>query len=109
LINCLISIVLLVFLLIPSEVLAHPVDAIDADQVKSRAEVHIEADRIRLILEIDKSDAALFNRLLPADWLFNAEAFLFFDFGYAAAMSFVLLVLTNMISVVYIRLLQAEK
>jgi multiple sugar transport system permease protein len=36
-------------------------------------------------------------------------AFRFFDFGYAAAMSFVLLVLTNMISVVYIRLLQAEK
>ena len=36
-------------------------------------------------------------------------AFRFFDFGYAAAMSFVLLVLTNVISVVYIRLLQAHE
>lgn len=33
-------------------------------------------------------------------------AFRFFDFGYAAAMSFVLLALTNVISAVYIRLLQ---
>jgi multiple sugar transport system permease protein len=33
-------------------------------------------------------------------------AFRFFDFGYAAAMSFVLLALTNVISVVYIRFLQ---
>jgi multiple sugar transport system permease protein len=36
-------------------------------------------------------------------------AFRFFDFGYAAAMSFGLLALTNVISVVYIRLLQAEE
>lgn len=36
-------------------------------------------------------------------------AFRFFDFGYAAAMSFVLLALTNVISVVYIRLLQAHE
>ena len=36
-------------------------------------------------------------------------AFRFFDFGYAAAMSFVLLAVTNVISVVYIRLLQAEE
>jgi multiple sugar transport system permease protein len=36
-------------------------------------------------------------------------AFRFFDFGYAAAMSFVLLALTNVISVVYIRMLQAEE
>jgi multiple sugar transport system permease protein len=36
-------------------------------------------------------------------------AFRFFDFGYAAAMSFVLLALTNVISVVYIKLLQAEE
>lgn len=35
-------------------------------------------------------------------------AFRFFDFGYAAAMSFVLLALTNIISVVYIRLLRSE-
>jgi multiple sugar transport system permease protein len=35
-------------------------------------------------------------------------AFRFFDFGYAAAMSFVLLALTNVISALYIRLLQAE-
>jgi multiple sugar transport system permease protein len=35
-------------------------------------------------------------------------AFRFFDFGYAAAMSFVLLALTNVISVIYIRLIQAE-
>jgi multiple sugar transport system permease protein len=35
-------------------------------------------------------------------------AFRFFDFGYAAAMSFVLLALTNVISVVYIRLLRSE-
>ena len=33
-------------------------------------------------------------------------AFRFFDFGYAAAMSFVLLAITNVISVVYIRFLQ---
>jgi len=33
-------------------------------------------------------------------------AFRFFDFGYAAAMSFVLLALTNIISVVYIKLLR---
>ncbi|HKE59568.1 MAG TPA: sugar ABC transporter permease [Pyrinomonadaceae bacterium] len=33
-------------------------------------------------------------------------AFRFFDFGYAAAMSFVLLALTNVISIVYIRFLQ---
>ena len=33
-------------------------------------------------------------------------AFRFFDFGYAAAMSFVLLALTNVISVVYIKLLE---
>ena len=33
-------------------------------------------------------------------------AFRFFDFGYAAAMSFVLLALTNVISTIYIRLLQ---
>src|SRR5690349_24061863 len=33
-------------------------------------------------------------------------AFRFFNFGYAAAMSFVLLALTNIISTVYIRLLQ---
>jgi len=33
-------------------------------------------------------------------------AFRFFDFGYAAAMSFVLLALTNVVSVVYIRFLQ---
>jgi multiple sugar transport system permease protein len=32
-------------------------------------------------------------------------AFRFFDFGYAAAMSFVLLALTNVISVIYIRFL----
>ena len=36
-------------------------------------------------------------------------AFRFFDFGYAAAMSFVLLALTNVISVIYIRLLQAHE
>ncbi len=36
-------------------------------------------------------------------------AFRFFDFGYAAAMSFVLLILTNIISVLYIRLLQKQE
>jgi len=36
-------------------------------------------------------------------------AFRFFDFGYAAAMSFVLLALTNIISVIYIRFLQAKE
>ncbi len=36
-------------------------------------------------------------------------AFRFFDFGYAAAMSFVLLVLTNAISYAYIRLLQRQE
>lgn len=36
-------------------------------------------------------------------------AFRFFDFGYAAAMSFVLLALTNVISVVYIRFLQSKE
>ena len=36
------------------------------------------------------------------------SAFRFFDFGYAAAMSFVLLALTNVISIVYIRLLRNE-
>ena len=36
-------------------------------------------------------------------------AFRFFDFGYAAAMSFVLLAITNIISVVYIRFLQARE
>jgi multiple sugar transport system permease protein len=35
-------------------------------------------------------------------------AFRFFDFGYAAAMSFVLLALTNIISVFYIKLLKSE-
>ena len=35
-------------------------------------------------------------------------AFRFFDFGYAAAMSFVLLALTNVISVVYVRFLKHE-
>ena len=35
-------------------------------------------------------------------------AFRFFDFGYAAAMSFVLLALTNVISIVYIRFLKHE-
>jgi multiple sugar transport system permease protein len=36
-------------------------------------------------------------------------AFRFFDFGYAAAMSFVLLIITNLISVIYIRLLQKQE
>lgn len=36
-------------------------------------------------------------------------AFRFSDFGYAAAMSFVLLILTNAVSVVYIRLLQRQE
>jgi multiple sugar transport system permease protein len=36
-------------------------------------------------------------------------AFRFFDFGYAAAMSFVLLALTNVISVVYIRFLKVHE
>jgi multiple sugar transport system permease protein len=36
-------------------------------------------------------------------------AFRFFDFGYAAAMSFVLLALTNIISALYIRLLQGKE
>jgi multiple sugar transport system permease protein len=36
-------------------------------------------------------------------------AFRFFDFGYAAAMSFVLLALTNVVSLVYLRLLQDER
>jgi multiple sugar transport system permease protein len=36
-------------------------------------------------------------------------AFRFFDFGYAAAMSFVLLALTNVISAIYIRLIQPEQ
>ena len=36
-------------------------------------------------------------------------AFRFFDFGYAAAMSFVLLVLTNVISTIYIRFLQTRE
>ncbi len=36
-------------------------------------------------------------------------AFRFSDFGYAAAMSFVLLLLTNIISIVYIRLLQHQE
>ena len=36
-------------------------------------------------------------------------AFRFFDFGYAAAMSFVLLALTNVISAIYIRFLQPQK
>jgi ABC-type sugar transport system permease subunit len=35
-------------------------------------------------------------------------AFQFSDFGYAAAMSFVLLALTNVISVAYIRVLRTE-
>lgn len=36
-------------------------------------------------------------------------AFRFFDFGYAAAMSFVLLVVTNVVSVVYLKVLQDER
>ena len=36
-------------------------------------------------------------------------AFRFGDFGYAAAMSFVLLLLTNIISLLYIRLLQRQE
>src|SRR5215212_179355 len=36
-------------------------------------------------------------------------AFRFFDFGYAAAMSFVLLLLTNVVSVIYIRFLQQRR
>jgi len=36
-------------------------------------------------------------------------AFRFFDFGYAAAMSFVLLALTNAISVIYIKFLRAKE
>ncbi|HSE26088.1 MAG TPA: sugar ABC transporter permease [Pyrinomonadaceae bacterium] len=36
-------------------------------------------------------------------------AFRFTDFGYAAAMSFVLLIITNLISTVYIRLLQSRE
>lgn len=36
-------------------------------------------------------------------------AFRFFDFGYAAAMSFVLLALTNVISIIYIRFLQTRE
>jgi multiple sugar transport system permease protein len=36
-------------------------------------------------------------------------AFRFFDFGYAAAMSFVLLAVTNVISVVYLKVLQDER
>ena len=36
-------------------------------------------------------------------------AFRFFDFGYAAAMSFVLLAITNIISTLYIRLLQSKE
>lgn len=36
-------------------------------------------------------------------------AFRFFDFGYAAAMSFVLLALTNVISAIYIRFLQTRE
>jgi multiple sugar transport system permease protein len=36
-------------------------------------------------------------------------AFRFFDFGYAAAMSFVLLALTNVISVIYIKFLQTKE
>lgn len=36
-------------------------------------------------------------------------AFRFFDFGYATAMSFVLLLLTNIVSLLYIRLLQREE
>lgn len=36
-------------------------------------------------------------------------AFRFSDFGYAAAMSFVLLVVTNIVSVFYLRMLQAEE
>jgi len=36
-------------------------------------------------------------------------AFRFFDFGYAAALSFVLLIITNLISMIYIRLLQAKE
>lgn len=36
-------------------------------------------------------------------------AFRFFDFGYAAAMSFVLLAVTNVVSMVYIRLLQSQE
>jgi multiple sugar transport system permease protein len=36
-------------------------------------------------------------------------AFRFFDFGYAAAMSFVLLALTNVITAIYIRLLQGKE
>jgi len=36
-------------------------------------------------------------------------AFRFSDFGYAAAMSFVLLIITNLISTVYIRLLQSRE
>jgi len=35
-------------------------------------------------------------------------AFRFFDFGYAAAISFLLLVITNLVSMVYIRLLQGK-
>jgi len=36
-------------------------------------------------------------------------AFRFFDFGYAAAMSFILLIITNLISAGYIRLLQRQE
>jgi multiple sugar transport system permease protein len=36
-------------------------------------------------------------------------AFRFFDFGYAAAMSFVLLALTNVISAIYIKFLEAKE
>ena len=36
-------------------------------------------------------------------------AFRFFDFGYAAAMSFVLLILVNLISIGYIRLLSRQE
>ena len=37
------------------------------------------------------------------------SAFRFSDFGYACAMSFVLLLITNLISTIYIRLLQSRE
>ena len=45
-------------------VFAHPVNVVDPAQVASKAEVYIEEDRIRLILEIDKKDSRGFARLL---------------------------------------------
>ena len=63
------SIILLVFALLSTPALADWINLTGAETSPNIAEIYVEDDRVRLVLEIYIGDIAVFEDLVPDDWM----------------------------------------